>query len=320
MLESLAIYSGPAAGVGTSVLWTATSLLFTAAGKRIGPTVVNVVRIWMAVLLLGTTHRLLTGHWVPDAVGQQVLLLALSGVVGLTIGDQALFTAFVDIGPRLAMLIMTLSPLFAALFGWLALGETLGLAALAGMAMTIGGVGWVVSERQPAHSHLQPSRRVRGIILALVGAVCQAAGLLFSKQGMGHGWLDESERMSPQTATFVRMVFAALATIPLAVFYVRRLRRPTHTRRHVVDRPGLLRRGLFLTACGAIVGPFLGVWMSLVASDRAPLGIAQTLCSLGPIFILPCVRIIHKEPITARVIGGAFLAVSGAALLFFRGM
>lgn len=318
MLESLAIYSGSAAGVGTSVLWTATSLFFTAAGKRLGPTVVNIVRIWMAVLLLGTTHRLLTGHWMPEAVGEQVLLLALSGVVGLAIGDQALLTAFIDIGPRLTMLIMTLSPLFAAVFGWLALGETLGLTALAGMAMTIGGVGWVVSQRQPAQSHLQPSRWTRGILLAIVGAICQAAGLLFSKQGMGHGWLEESQRMSPQAATLVRMMFAGLATIPLAVFCFRRMRWPANTRIQSADKRGLLRSGLLFTACGAVVGPFLGVWMSLVAADRAPLGIAQTLCSLGPIFIIPCVRIIHKEPITARAIGGAILAVAGAALLFFR--
>ena len=320
MLESLAIYLGAAAGVATSMLWTATSLFFTAAGKRLGPTAVNVVRLWLAVLLLGTTHRLLTGHWIPEAVGQQVLLLALSGVVGLTIGDQALLTAFIDIGPRQTMLIMTLSPLFAAMFGWLALGETLGLVALAGMAMTIGGVGWVVSERQPAQSHVQPSRRMRGILLAVVGAICQAAGLLFSKQGMGHGWLDESERMSPQAATLVRMVFAALATLPLAVFWLRRMRQPTNARARSADRRSLLWSGLFLTAGGAIVGPFLGVWMSLVASDRAPLGIAQTLCSLGPIFILPCVRIIYKESISSRAIGGAVLAVAGAALLFFRAL
>ncbi len=318
MLESLAIYLGAAAGVATSMLWTATSLFFTAAGKRLGPTVVNVVRLWLAVLLLGATHRVLTGLWIPEAVGQQVLLLALSGVVGLTIGDQALLTAFIDIGPRQTMLIMTLSPLFAAIFGWLALGETLGLAAMVGISMTVGGVGWVVLERQPAQSQLRPSRRTRGILLAVVGAFCQAAGLLFSKQGMGHGWLDESERMSPQAATLVRMVFAALASVPLAVFWLRRMRRTTIARTQSTDKRSLLWSGLLFTACGTIVGPFLGVWMSLVASDRAPLGIAQTLCSLGPIFILPCVWIIHKESISARAIGGALLAVAGAALLFFR--
>ncbi len=96
--------------------------------------------------MLGVTHRVLSGAWVPDVVGRQVLYLAVSGIVGLSIGDQALFAAFVYIGPRLAMLIMTTAPLFAAFFGWLALGETLSPIAWLGVGLTIGGVAWVVLE------------------------------------------------------------------------------------------------------------------------------------------------------------------------------
>lgn len=318
MIESLAVYSGAAAGLATSALWTATSLFFTAAGRRLGPTVVNIIRIWFAVLLLGITHRLLSGQWIPDALAGQVVFLALSGVIGLTIGDQALFTAFVDIGPRMALLIMTLSPLLAALLGWIVLGETLGATAWLGMAMTIGGVGWVVAERQPTARIGQTARRARGILLALIGAVCQAGGLLLSKQGMGHGWLDKSQHMNPQAATFVRMAFAALGTLPIAAYYIYRARARGRSLRHPRGRPSPWRSGLLFTGCGAVVGPFLGVWMSLVASDRAPLGVAQTLCSLGPIIILPCVWIIHKESIGIRAIVGAVMAVSGAALLFFQ--
>ena len=76
--------------------------------------------------------------------------------------------------------------------------------------------------------------------------------------------------------------------------------------------------GLTLAACAAILGSYLGVWMSLVAGDRAPLGIAQTLCSLTPIFILPCVVVAYKERVSARAVIGAFVAVAGSALLFLR--
>ena len=39
----------------------------------------------------------------------------------------------------------------------------------------------------------------------------------------------------------------------------------------------------------AICGPVLGVWLSLVAAKNAPVGVAQTLCGLSPVFILPFV-------------------------------
>ena len=317
MVALFAAYLGPLAGVTTSLLWTATSIFFTAAGRRLGPTLVNGYRIALAIVFLTITHRLLTGAWIPHVIAHQVALLALSGVIGLALGDQALFTAFVDIGPRRSMLIMTTSPLFAALFGWLVLNEHLHGGAWLGIALTIAGVAWVISER-PHRSEVTPTPHyMRGIILALVGSACQAGGLLLSKQGMGHGWATREQFISPQTATLVRMFFAGLGMIPILLIHAH-LSRKRITAGKLAQRTGSRIGGYLFASVGAFVGPFLGVWMSLVASDRAPLGIAQTLCSLTPIFILPLSARIHQEHIGYRAVLGALLAVSGAAWLFFQ--
>ena len=297
-------YVGSAAGVATSLLWTATSLLFTAAGKRIGVTIVNATRISFAIVLLGLTHRLLAEQWIPDANARQVVYLAL-------------FTSFIHIGPRLAMLIMTTSPLFAAFFGWVILDETLSVVASIGIVTTIGGVAWVVLERPQGERHSATSYRTRGIVLAFIAAACQAGGLLLSKQGMGHGWLGPDERLGPQAATLVRMVFAAVGMLPILLIRAGRGRKRRAS--GVLPAPtGSRRSGLTFACGGAIVGPFLGVWMSLVAADRAPVGVAQTLCSLAPIFLLPFAVVIHKERIGARAVVGAVIAVAGSVLLFVR--
>ncbi|MFH0980876.1 MAG: DMT family transporter [Planctomycetota bacterium] len=317
MLVNLDSYVGPAAGVATSVLWTFTSLLFTAAGKRIGATAVNATRIGLAIVLLGITHRWLAGGWVPHAAAGQVVFLALSGIVGLSIGDQALLIAFVDIGPRLALLIMATAPILAALFGRLVLGETLQPVAWLGMALSIGGVGWVVLERPHPETAVRSAHRVRGTVLAFVGAACQAGGLLLSKQGIGHGWLPRSEHLDPQAAALVRMVFTGVGMVPIVALYLRQRRK-----RVAAGVPSLRmearRAGLLFAVGGAVVGPYLGVWMSLVASDRAPLGVAQTLCSLAPVLILPFAALVHKERIGRRAVLGAVVAVGGSTLLFFN--
>ncbi len=309
-------YVGPAAGVATSVLWTATSMMFTAGGRRIGATLVNVFRIWFAIVLLGVTHRLVAGTWLPDTVGGQVALLGLSGVVGLAIGDQSLFTAFIHIGPRLAMLIMATSPILAALFGWVVLGERLGPLSWLGIAMTIGGVAWVVLERPRTVGIFQSAHRVRGVVYAFIGAVCQAGGLLLSKAGMGHGWLPPDEHVSPLAAAFTRMAFAGVAILPILLIHRRRMRIVVPADESDAARSRRFKVGFAFAACGAVVGPFLGMWMSLVAADRAPLGIAQTLCSLSPVFILPFAVTIHKEAVSPRAASGAVLAVAGSAVLF----
>lgn len=292
-------------------------MCFAAAALRLGTTIVNSTRILFAILLLGATHLYMTGTFLPEAQAKQVVYLAISGVVGLSIGDQALFTGFVYLGPRLAMLIMTTSPLMAALFGWVVLGEQLLSLSWLGMAMTLGGVAWVVLERRTGQAYIEPVHRVRGVLLCLVGAVCQAGGLLLSKQGMGHGWLEEDQFMSPQAATFVRMSFAGLGMIPILAIYARRERKK-RLAGLINKRIGSPKAGMIFVMCGAVTGPFLGVWMSLVAADRSPLGVAQTLCSMAPIFLLPAVFIIHKERITLRAAFGAMIAVAGSAMLFIQ--
>ena len=313
---------GPAAGILTSFLWVLTSLFFAAAGRRIGSTAVNTFRLLVAVVLLGATHRLMGGAWWPTMTDEQLLLLGVSGVVGLTLCDQALFTAFVDIGPRRALLCMTVSPVFAYAIGVAFLDEPIGPASIFGVVVTVGGVAWVVLERKPmtrvgAEAH--PPHLARGIGLALFAALMQAIGAMLSKRGMGHGiYEDPAQHMTAQAASFVRMVFGALGMIPIVAWYFAVHRRhPKHAERRS-RRIGTPVGGYALAAGGAVVGPFLGMWMSLVAFDRTPsLGVAQALCSLSPVMILPFAVLIEKERLTARAFLGAAVAVAGAAWLFF---
>ena len=346
---------GQVAGITTSLLWVATSMFFTAGGKRIGATFVNTVRIFIAIIILGTVNWILFGMLLPEIPGRQWSYLAVSGVIGLAIGDQALFLSFLYIGPRLAVLIMSTSPLWAVIFGWVALGEHLGAAALFGIGLTVFGVGWVTLERDgkigikegakgggAARHHLWG----RGVALALTAALCQAVGALLSKQGMGHGFMDGAGvRIEPLTATFVRMVFAGVGVLPIVLIRWRMGRKAAgkvgervvgevgtdraidETRKSALRGKGMggrmggrrWRSGLLFTLAGAVFGPFLGVWMSLVALDHAPVGIAQTLCSLSPIFILPVVVVVNRERVSLRAVIGACVAVGGVAILVMGG-
>ncbi len=312
-MSAFELYVGPAAGVSASLLWSFTMLFFTAASRRLGATLVNAVRIFLALIWLGITHRLLAGTWLPAASGRQVVLLGVSGCLGLTIGDWAMFSAFVRIGPRVTSLIFTTSPIFAALFGWLALDERLDILAWLGMLLTIGGVAWVVAERPAAGDQVPRSERTWGLLLAVAAAVCQAVGYLLSKEGIGHGWLPREQHMSPQTASLIRMFFAALSAVPLFVWAARRRIGIASEEATERSRRG---SGYMYTLCGSLAGPFLGMWMSLVALDRVKLGVAQTLISLSPVFILPLVVLLYKERVSARAVVGACIAVAGTALLF----
>ena len=301
---------GALAGLATSFLWACTSVLFTEAGSRIGPTRVNLFRLVVALVLHAVTWAILMGTPWPMLAWSQLILLALSGLIGFSICDQAMLVAMLDIGPRRALLIMTTAPIFALGFGWAALGESPGVWSLLGVALTLAGVVWVTLGRQgsatgPAWTAVDRSRLRRGVGLAVFAAACQAAGFMLSKKGMGHGVADAIP-LEPQGATLVRVFFGMLGVLPILIW---------NARGRGLERPRDARRGYTLAAAGACTGPFLGVWCSLIAVDRVPVGVAQTLCGLAPVVILPLAWAVWREHVSPRAIVGALIAVGGSTLL-----
>jgi drug/metabolite transporter (DMT)-like permease len=67
---------------------------------------------------------------------------------------------------------------------------------------------------------------------------------------------------------------------------------------------------------GSIVGPFLGVWLSLVAIQTTYVGIASTLMALTPVIMLPVVKWGFKEHVSKWAVGGTLVSLAGVAIIF----
>jgi len=199
---------GEAAALATSCLWTITSLFFTSAGKRIGSLSVNAYRTLIAVGFLTVAHLIVLGTIVPLANSAQWFWMGASGIVGLVIGDGGLFAAYVTIGPRRAVLVMALAPIFAILGAYLMLGEVIAQLALVGIAVTLTGVIVVILEAEEHSGEIVVSKNLRayGLLFALIGAAGQGIGLVLSKKGID---LVSGTTLNPLSATLMRLILAA---------------------------------------------------------------------------------------------------------------
>ena len=301
--------AGQLAGLGTALCWVGTSFCFAAAGRALGAGTVNLVRSFLALVPLLALNLLILGTPWPDASPTAIAWLAASGLVGLALGDQFLFGALVDLGPRLAVLLMTLAPVFAALLGWWMLGEVLGGLALLGMATTLAGIAWVVSERTPEGSGPVRSKavRTRGLILGVLAAAAQGFGVVLAKEGMVGGDIE------PLAAQLVRMT-AGAAVLGLAWIAIGPRSWLVGSRRD--DGPPRVGRGAVLGILGGtILGPVVGVWLSLIAVRRLDAGVASTLMAMSPVLVLPFSRLLERERLGWRAILGAAVAVAGVAIL-----
>lgn len=308
---------GVAAALGTAFCWAMTALFFSAASRRIGQFHVNQIRLVQACLFLAAACAV-TGVFVA-APWPQLVLLALSGLVGLTLGDAAFFSCLQIIGPRRGSLIMALAPGFAALLMVPLLGEGISFVGIAGMVITLGGVMWVVLERgQPGEI---VGSATLGVFLGVLGALGQAGGLILSKAGLGMaqpaGLLNELsgisaenvKSLSPLYGTFIRMVAGTVLLVGWCVM----IGRMGGTLRALKDR-----KALGQTTAGAFFGPFIGVTLSLAAVAWTNTAVAATIMAISPVLVIPIVRIVYKQRITGRAVFGALVAVAGVAILTFR--
>jgi drug/metabolite transporter (DMT)-like permease len=128
----------------------------------------------------------------------------------------------------------------------------------------------------------------------------QAVGLLFSRLGLTGGY-------SAISATLVRVSVSALALMALGLFQGKIFA-------HLVKMKD--KKALLEITAGALTGPALGVVLSLVAIAHAHIGVASTLMSLTPVFLLPVSYLLFKERITSRAIVGTMIALLGVIMLF----
>ena len=304
--------AGELAALATAGCWVITALAFEAAGKRIGSLSLNVIRLTMSLVPLSLWGLVSRGLAFPvDAEASAWGWLTLSGLIGFTFGDLFLFRAFVLIGPRLSTLIMASVPVWTSMFGFVFLGERLGGREILGVSLTVVGIAWAVSQRQPPTEKTQPatpteseptSRRARlassGLAMALLGALGQAVGLVLSKHGMAD--------YDPFASTQIR-VLAGIAGFALVITLTRWWPR---VREAVRDS-----KAMGPAAIGAVFGPFLGVGLSLFAVQLAPTGVASSVMATTPVLMLP-VAWLRGEKFGWAGALGAVIAVVGVALLF----
>jgi len=292
-------FYGEFASLGTALCWSVGSIFFTISSRRMGHHIVNRLRLVIGLLLLLIMHYALTGHLIPQGITYyHWLWFGISGIVGFAIGDTLLFRSFVLIGPRLGMLMMALVPIFSTLIAWLFLHEVLGMTDILAIGVTLIGICWVVLSRSKTLGKTE--HYAIGLLFGIGGALGQALGLILSKQGLAHS-------ISALNGNIIRIFTAATV-----VWFISLLRGTVP-----MTFQSLKDKKATLAMCGgAFLGPFLGVWLSLIAVQLTYIGIASTLMALPPIFLIPLSHWVFKERINVFAILGTIIAVIGVALIF----
>ncbi len=288
---------GEWAGLCTAALWAVSSLFY--ASVRLDAWTLNFAKNTIGAAILGVQLLIVAvvsgqSGWLASPTAW--FYLGLSGFIGILIGDTFFFRSLQVLGPRRALMLATTAPLFASLIGWVFLDESLSSRRGFGIALTLLGVGLVISDQRAKVEApgLYPGSLAAGTLCGVGGALCQAIGASISKLGMAD--------CDPATASFIRLLIPSAIGFGLLV-------RTRSGRRSI--RSAIAKDNLRNIAPGAILGTWLGIWFSQVAIKYSHIAVATTLMTTCPLFAIPLVRVIHKHPIRVSALVGALVAIIG---------
>jgi len=303
---------GESAALAAAALWAAASVIFRRLGDDdVSPLAMNLLKCSIALVLLVATSVVLVGRgWPTDLGWTNTTILAVSGVVGLTLGDTAFFASLTRIGSRRSLLLRALSPPLTALLAIPVLGEPLTIKMCAGMILTVGGVVWVIMEREPGPAP-DPDEPLKaeddgfsreelvGLGYGVAASVLEAVGAVLTKWG--------GNDIPALDISIVRLLFGTLGLV-IVVGATARIRE--------VVEPMTVKRKAWLVVVATFFGTYLGIWLSMAGIRYTYTGVALTLASTSPVWILPLTHFFEDDTVTARAVVGAIVAVVGIAVLF----
>lgn len=279
--------------------WAVAALFSAPASQRLGAIAFSRWRMFFASGLLWAI-ALASGGWRSldtSAFG----LLALSGVIGIFIGDTALFACMNRLGPRRSGVLFATHALFSAVFAWAFLGELLWGWALVGASLLVSGVMLAILRgRREDESHAWEQTRGRlaiGVGLGLVAALCQSVATLMLKPLMTSG-------IDAIAGSAMRMSTAFVAHALLWLVWSRAKAQHPMRWREAAQVFG-----------SAAIAMALGMTLILQAMKHGQAGVVAILSSVTPIVVLPLLWLVYRRRPAWGAWVGALLAVVGTGLV-----
>ncbi len=283
--------------LSSAFLWAAASLIWNQLSRQyITPVSISLGKALTAICYF-LFLALFMGYSMPE--NKICLMLVLSGLLGISIGDTAFFYSLKHLGPRRSVLLTVFIPMLTALLASLFLGERLSFLQWMGMFVCVCGTAVVIMEHIPDDASF--NKKI-GIIWGCVSITACAASILISKSALSSAGAFE--------ASVLRLGAGVIGLLLYGII----------KKGYFKEVASLLRPDLVGTLfLGSFFGTFLGIWFFILSLKYTLVSISTVLNGMSPVFILPLSCLLLKEKVSKRTVYGTIIAVlGGSSVLLFK--
>lgn len=286
---------GEAASLGAAMIWACSLSMYSRFGRRVSSAGLNLYKNIVALTCLVITGLVAGFHWPTD--GLLISAFALSGLIGLALGDTLFFHGIKTIGVQRTSVIQCLAPPLAAVIAWTAFDEALNRWEWFGLLITTGALAWLIATKNRGSGY-EVDLNWSGVAAAVGAAICQALAVIILRQSL--------QGVDVITGTLLR-VFPAIVVLLVMSF----LRSGWEPMRQVFSP---MRNGLILSLA-AFMGTFLGLLLMSTGAKYAKAGVTSAISSTYPVWILPIAHFLLGERVSWKSTGLTLLAVAGIAIM-----
>ena len=292
------------AALGAALCWTFAALLAGDLSKQLGGITFNRLRN-VGVFVVLVIFVSLAGLW--DTIQhQQLLVILLSGLIGIAVGDSFLFSSMKRLGPRRAQILYACNAPISVLLGILFLGESLNFNGALGIALVFSGVVSAIALGRPdtrgKQLHLweiTEGKLLVGVGMGLLAALGQSLGAIIIKPVLDAG-------ANPLAVSALRVgVSAAFLSV---LFHMNKSE----------TTPDITLKQRLLSTFNGVLAIGIGVSLLLYAFSIGDVGIASILSSTQAVMMLPVIWWKTRQRPSLGAWLGAVLVVAGMAVIFNR--
>ncbi|NRA64764.1 MAG: DMT family transporter [Pseudobacteriovorax sp.] len=300
-MESIPLI-GELASLGAALIWAVSLTLFSRFGSVLNPTALNLWKNSIALVCFAALILFIKPEW-PD--GWEVYVaFGLSGILGLAVGDTALFAALQRLGAQNTSVSQCCVPLITGGLAYIFLSESLSAGEVLGMIIT--GLAIFLVIRHDNNRRKQSKIELDlfgGLFFAAIAALCQAGAVVIIRHYL--------QGVDVALGTAIRLLPAFCVLFLVGAFRgdVAKIIEGLNTRSY----------DFLILSVAALFGTFLGLLMMSTGAKYAKAGISAALTATYPLWIIPLSVWIAKESVSIKKSLYTVIAVVGVGIMMAAG-